>query len=276
MIAFIIRNSSGEKIIAALDAKEPFWKRIKDYTHFYGIITTAAFLFGIFGFIWQQSTALPSIDRDKVIDNILQRMENAGPGERERLKELLDTLVNGIKKETAVDTEEQSEALKALEKGNISKAKKLFETLINTSNERQAKNYYYLGITHYFDLKYKDALSAYLEAEKLDPGNALYLNEVGFVYHKLADYKKAISYYEKSLAVDLKTYGPEHPKVATLWNNLGSAWHSLGDYPKAIEYAQKAIPILEKFLGPDHPNTKTVKDNLEYFKSKLKEKKSSQ
>ncbi|MDB4837102.1 tetratricopeptide repeat protein, partial [Marinomonas sp.] len=86
---------------------------------------------------------------------------------------------------------------------------------------------------------------------------------LGSAYESLGDYPKAIEYLELALASDLKTYGEDHPSVATRRNNLGSAYDSLGDYPKAIEYYDSAYLIMLNVLGDSHPNTKIVKENLD-------------
>ena len=67
--------------------------------------------------------------------------------------------------------------------------------------------------------------------------------------HGKGDYDKAIEYYEQALASDLKTFGPDHPNVATDRNNLGVAWDSKGDYDKAIEYYEQALASDLKTFG---------------------------
>ena len=74
------------------------------------------------------------------------------------------------------------------------------------------------------------------------------------------DYDKAISYYEKALESDLKTFGPEHPDVAGDWNNLGTAWKSKGEFDKALNYHEKALRVFEK-AGLLH-KVKLLKDNI--------------
>ncbi|MBI5428227.1 MAG: tetratricopeptide repeat protein [Nitrospinae bacterium] len=103
-------------------------------------------------------------------------------------------------------------------------------------------------------LDYPNALKYYETAVRLDPGNANYLNQTGLILDTLGQYGKAIGYFEKALASDLKTFGPEHPDVATDWINLGGAWHSKGDYGKAIEYYQKARAVFQKANLPHYLN----------------------
>ena len=46
---------------------------------------------------------------------------------------------------------------------------------------------------------------------------------------------KDIKEIEMDLSYNMKTLGPDHPDVATLWRGLAKAWHTLGEYNKAIE-----------------------------------------
>jgi len=77
-----------------------------------------------------------------------------------------------------------------------------------------------------------------------------------------SQYDLAIEYYEKALESDLKTFGPDHPRVATTWNNLGLAWNAKGDYDKAIGYFEKALESDLKTFGPNHPNLSIYWNNL--------------
>jgi len=86
------------------------------------------------------------------------------------------------------------------------------------------------------------------------------------VWISKGDYDKAVDYFEKALASDLKTYGFEHPTVANRWNNLGLAWKNKGDYDKAFGYYQKALQIVEK-VGLPH-RVQLLKDNIAGLKKR--------
>jgi len=74
---------------------------------------------------------------------------------------------------------------------------------------------------------------------------------------------------ERSLKIREKTFGPDHPDVATSLNNLvsllrnqvGCFWEhpidagiiAQGKYDDAIPLNERALRIYEKTLGPDHP-----------------------
>ena len=81
-------------------------------------------------------------------------------------------------------------------------------------------------------------------------------------YYRQGNYKKAIHYFELALASSLKTYGEQHPNVATYRNNLGSAWNSLGEYKKAIDYYELALASDLKTYGEQHPDVARDRNNL--------------
>ena len=87
-------------------------------------------------------------------------------------------------------------------------------------------------------------------------------NNLGFVYHVMGNYAGAIERFERSLEIDLKVFGPDHPTVATSLSNLGSVYDAQRDYGGAIEKYKRALDILEKAFGPDHPNVATGLNNL--------------
>jgi tetratricopeptide (TPR) repeat protein len=77
-------------------------------------------------------------------------------------------------------------------------------------------------------------------------------------------------FLEKSLEIDLKVFGDQHPNVARDYNNLGSAYSYLGDTNKAIEYLEKSLEVFTTIYGKDHPSTKTVNKNLNSIKEQSK------
>ncbi|MGR3318632.1 MAG: tetratricopeptide repeat protein [Candidatus Anammoxibacter sp.] len=208
------------------------------------------------------------------IEKILERL-NKGKGVEQNLQliEEQKKKIEGLENELNIlkSTDERAEiALSSLQDGDLEAARKLFETLREeerTKEKEHAKTAYNLGNVYFIELKFQDALQAFLDAANLNPENPLYLSESGTTFYQLAQYDKAISYYEEALESDLKTFGENHPRVARNWDNLGSAWDSKGDYDKAISYYEKALMVLIKKLGKEHPSTKTVLGNLNKAKA---------
>ncbi len=79
-------------------------------------------------------------------------------------------------------------------------------------------------------------------------------------------YDKALEHFQKSLAIQLKQLGPEHPYVATCYNNMASVYKTKKDLAKAKEYWEKAYAIYLNKLGPSHPDTEDTKAELDELK----------
>lgn len=185
-----------------------------------------------------------------------------------RIKELTEALQD----ECLGTTAERKAALEQLKKGDTGNTIELLDKVIEKEQCLLAENHCLKGHALYESKipDYRQALDAYLEAEKLDPDNSKYINAVGSTYMDVAGYTEAVRYFEKALALDIKNHGEASPEVAACWNYLGMAWDSLAEYKKAIEYYEKALAIFEKTLGGQHPRTKTVRSNLASAEKKLR------
>ena len=82
-------------------------------------------------------------------------------------------------------------------------------------------------------------------------------NNIGQVWNKKGEYDKALEYYEKCLAIFLKTLGGEHPDVATSYFNIGKMHECKTEYEKAFEHYVLSSQIRFKKLGASHNLTKT-------------------
>ena len=167
-----------------------------------------------------------------------------------------DKLIEGARQALIKDDKTQGEKL-------FKQVREQAASVIKTTAEAE----YQLGKLAEDEINYREAYQYYQRAAQLAPDNTIYLNQAGVVAQTLGQYQKAIGYLELALASDLKTFGEDHPAVATLRNNLGQGWHSLGQTQKAIEYYELALATLKRKLGAEHPDTKTVAENLESAKA---------
>ena len=67
---------------------------------------------------------------------------------------------------------------------------------------------------------------------------------------------------ERTLAINERTYGPDHPEVAITLNNLGAAYCGLGDYAKARDVLKRALKIRKRAYGPEHPEVAITQNDL--------------
>jgi len=145
------------------------------------------------------------------------------------------------------------QAKTAIAEGNPTLAETLLQEVVASGIQQSAEASYQLGLLAKDRVDYKTAWKALTRAAELAPGNSQYLNEAGLMANTLGRFDTAIKYFDSALVVDLKTYGPDHPDVATLWNNLGGAWHTKGEYGKAIEYYEKLWLGTSKLSDPIIP-----------------------
>ena len=155
-----------------------------------------------------------------------------------------------------------TQARESLIKGDTAKAEQLFEQALGTDTQRAAEAAFQLGELALSKIDYIKARRYYLEAARLQPDNADYVNKAGRINHEMGRYSEAQSFYEKALAIREKTLGPNHPDVAVSLNNLAGLYHDLGLYAKVEPLLQRSIKILEKSLGPDHPDVAVCLNNL--------------
>ncbi len=109
-----------------------------------------------------------------------------------------------------------------------------------------------------------DSALYYLELRaSLDTMNGQWMHETGkFAYIFVADYHKAMNYYQKALDIALDIYGEYHPEVANEYNNIGCIYEMFDDYKKALEYEERALKIQLITLGDSHIELKSTYSNL--------------
>jgi len=84
-----------------------------------------------------------------------------------------------------------------------------------------------------------------------------YHNMAGLFY-LMKNYSKALTYYEKTLAIEEKT----PPILASTYFNIATTYEGLGDYKQSIKYAEKAVETARLTFGNEHLETK---ENLNYL-----------
>ena len=74
--------------------------------------------------------------------------------------------------------------------------------------------------------------------------------------------------YQRSLEIDEKALGPDHPDLAATLNNLAGLYQAQGRYQAAEPLYVRALKILDENLGPDHANTKIIRESLKSLREK--------
>ena len=69
----------------------------------------------------------------------------------------------------------------------------------------------------------------------------------------------------RALAIDEKSFGPDHPNVASDLNNLALLLQATNRLAEAEPLYRRALAINEKSFGPDHPNVANSLNNLAWL-----------
>ena len=85
---------------------------------------------------------------------------------------------------------------------------------------------------------------------------------LGIAKNDQAEYKEAITFYEKSLEMYGKNLPPNDSRLATCDGSIGSAYSNMGEYSKALSYFEKALEISQKSLPPNHPHLASSYSNI--------------
>lgn len=87
----------------------------------------------------------------------------------------------------------------------------------------------------------------------------------------MAEYKKSIIFYEKSLEIYKNVLGEKNSTVAVNYNDLAGVYVRQGVYDKAEELYKKALMIQEKVAGEENFETTCMYNNLAYVYRRKRE-----
>lgn len=237
------------------------------------IFNVMTFLFGGFGFTFFMRPIMPQkepnggegIGEKELAEIYKERIAELKEGfqsEREKLelekllsekqwKEKFRDLegeIAGLRGSSVLPNDVLSSMRQELEKGNLETVQ---ETILKGREERIEKaaaqktmlgvESYILGSSYELQFKNEQALKAYKEALKFDAENRKYLNSLGLLCLKIANYGDAL-YFLSRLYNIAKGKRDDFYQAAAL-GNLGLVYADLGDYPKATQHYLQALEI---------------------------------
>ena len=91
---------------------------------------------------------------------------------------------------------------------------------------------------------------------------ALICAQYGGLLYMQARHAEAEPLMKRALAIDEKSYGPEHPRVAIRLNNLALLLKDTNRLAEAEPLMKRALAIDEKSYWPEHPNVARDLNNL--------------
>jgi tetratricopeptide (TPR) repeat protein len=91
------------------------------------------------------------------------------------------------------------------------------------------------------------------------------LDDLASVYTRDQQWALAKQTYERSLDIDRRVLGDDHPRVTRHLTNLAYVAQNMGDAPRAESLYREAIPRYEHAYGERHFETATAKGNFGLF-----------
>lgn len=106
---------------------------------------------------------------------------------------------------------------------------------------------------------------------KMGIEQADFINVYAHLLQYMAEYKKSIIFYEKSLEIYKNVLGEKNSTVAVNYNDLAGVYVRQGVYDKAEELYKKALMIQEKVAGEENFETTCMYNNLAYVYRRKRE-----
>ena len=211
-----------------------------------------------------EASAYPLAQAFSIIEGNPKTDEEKEEASKKQIERVMDELL-------ADPTDNDIKVLKkAIDKLESAQLNSKIKTLYQVFNNRIEPNSILIASLCVESIKYIPKERRKKEIDKLKSFTVNEENEIagdfyfaiGSQFNFIADYDKAIQYYEKSLVIILKVHGDQHPSTSTSYNNLGFVWDDKGEYDKAIQYYEKSLAIRLKVHGDQHPSTGTSYNNL--------------
>ena len=138
--------------------------------------------------------------------------------------------------------------------------------------KQQEKDAEYLYQLYTIALSRFDNVKAFFYIEtraELDSTNLEWQNAAGsFAKNYMADYGKALFYFQRALRQVHRTYEEENNLSAALYNNIATVYENMGDYQQALKYhnialdIRKSLPDNELYLAESYFNICTAYSNM--------------
>jgi tetratricopeptide (TPR) repeat protein len=113
---------------------------------------------------------------------------------------------------------------------------------------------FFLGQSLYEEGQYHESVEAYKKSLVYRPDDPTVLNNLAESLEDAGDYDAAEALFRRALAINEKTLGPDHPRVAGGLDNLAELLQAKGNFGAAEPLARRALAIDERTLGPQHPH----------------------
>ncbi|MCF3606965.1 tetratricopeptide repeat protein [Planktothrix agardhii 1033] len=126
------------------------------------------------------------------------------------------------------------QAIQLYQTRNYAASEAIFRQLVE-NQPKEAKYYFYLGNSLFYQRKIEEATQVYQEAISLNPQYGLAYNALGFLHASQGQWDEAIAQYQKALEIN--------PDYAEALKNLGESLWKKGNTAEANNAWKKALEL---------------------------------
>ena len=150
---------------------------------------------------------------------------------------------------------------------------KVYRIMLEQENEESKKGRLYnrLGWCKYEQVEYEAAIGFYRKSIEIyekyfpnDPDLAMSFNNIALVYDEMGEYTRALSYYEKALAIkqQQQSLSPNGLNLEALYDNISYVYVEMGEYTKALSYKEKILESKQQISPPNHLDLLGLYNNI--------------
>lgn len=123
--------------------------------------------------------------------------------------------------------------------GEEQEAERAFRKAIKFAGIEEDDILYHVGSSYVQAGEIKKAIEYFEQSLALNPENEMALYDLGFFSDQEGEYQKSIDYYNQYLDID--------PFNFSIWFNLGISYNKAGDFEKAVEAYEFALALNDEF-----------------------------
>lgn len=109
---------------------------------------------------------------------------------------------------------------------------------------------------------YEKSIETYQKHLPNDLGLVSTYQNIGMLYYKLGDFKKALSFSETALALQQQLLSSKHLDLVKSYHNIGLIYQHMGEYEKALSYYEACLAIQQKLFDSRHHDLISSYNNI--------------
>ena len=108
----------------------------------------------------------------------------------------------------------------------------------------------------------EEVYQSLLQQEADESKHGWIYNQLGKCKHEQEEYKEAIRFFKKSIAIQQQIDPLNHSSLASTYTNIGNTYYKMNASAKALKYYENALEINQQSLSPIHPSLASSYNNI--------------